>query len=104
MAKYLKDLIKYLKGTFKYLKSIYHVPKYLKGLNQALAVAWPLMSAQSLQLASQASSSTLGFDRCLHAWMARAGVTAGAAGEHRVEVDCDSDPLGPGVSLSSGSL
>lgn len=33
MAKYLNGEIKYLKRTFKYLKGIYHIPKYLKGLN-----------------------------------------------------------------------
>lgn len=41
MAKYLKGIMKYLKDTFKYLKGIYHMPKYLKGLNQAVSMAWP---------------------------------------------------------------
>lgn len=36
MAKYLNAVIKYLKHTFKYLKGIYHMPKYLKGLNQTV--------------------------------------------------------------------
>ena len=39
MAKYLKGVMKYLKGIFKYLKGIYHIPKYLKGLNQAASLA-----------------------------------------------------------------
>lgn len=42
MAKYLKGVMKYLKDTFKYLKGIYHMPKYLKGLNQAVSMVWPL--------------------------------------------------------------
>lgn len=42
MAKYFKGMIKYLKDTFKYLKVIYHAPKYLKGLNEAVSEAWPV--------------------------------------------------------------
>lgn len=41
MAKYLKGIMKYLKDTFKYLKGICHMPKYLKGLNPAVSMAWP---------------------------------------------------------------
>lgn len=39
----LKGIMKYLKVIFKYLKGIYHMPKYLKGLNQAVYMARPLL-------------------------------------------------------------
>lgn len=50
MAKYLKGIMKYLKATFKYLKGIYHMPKYLKGLNQAVSLAGPLFPQRTWEL------------------------------------------------------
>lgn len=70
MAKYLNGIIKYLKWTFKYLKGIYHIPKYLKGLNHALfGWAWCSPRDQSL-LPRQSPSLPVSKYRCLQAWAA----------------------------------
>lgn len=55
MAEHLKGAMKYLKDIFKYLKDVYHMPRYLKGLNQAVYMAWPLAPPTARKPALQAS-------------------------------------------------
>lgn len=91
-------MAKYLKGIFKYLQGIYDMPKYLKGSNLALSMAWPLCSPRALQPTlpedqSPTDSLTLG------PALSQALESAPAA-----QRECRARPADPRCSLGSSSF
>lgn len=88
-------MAKYLKGIFKYLQGIYDMPKYLKGSNLALSMAWPLCSRRALQ-------PTLHQDQSLtDSLMLGPALSQPRCLPGQPSVDAVLDPLFPGVVLAA---